>query len=313
MQGILTITLNPALDVTTAVTELVPHVKMRCDRPLREPGGGGINVSRMIAVMGGESTAFLALNGAVGEDYRNLVTHAGLDARIYEAPDETRETVQVVDRSSGEQYRFVMPGPFWEASAAADLLGAIEREMISGGYGWVVASGSLPPGLPDDFYARIALIAQTHDIRFVLDTSGKALREGIKAPLSLVKPDCAEISELAGGVGCKDEMLESVAHDLVLKSEIDALIYTRGEEGAVLVTPEGCKAWRPPYVKVESLTGAGDAFLALVVLSLANDETLASATCWGVAAAAATALAKGTAMGSRNDVIRLRDEVVRVS
>ncbi len=313
MQGILTITLNPALDVTTAVTELVPHVKMRCDRPLREPGGGGINVSRMIAVMGGESTAFLALNGATGEDYRKLVAHTGIDARIYKAPDETRETIQVVDRTTGKQYRFVMPGPFWEASAAAGLLGAIEQEMISGRYGWVVASGSLPPGLPDDFYARIARIAQAYDIRFVLDTSGNALREGIKAPLDLVKPDCAEISELAGGVACEDEALEALAHTLLLKSGIKAMIYTRGEGGAVLVTAEGSQAWRPPYVKVESLTGAGDAFLALVVLSLANGESLADATCWGVAAAAATALAKGTAMGSRNDVIRLRDGVVRIS
>lgn len=313
MQDILTITLNPALDVTTSVASMAPHVKLRCDRPLREPGGGGLNVSRMIAVMGGESTAFLALGGAVGEDYRTLVAHAGIDARIHRSPDETRETVQVVDRQSGFQYRFVMPGPFWDKPAADDLFDVIEQEIRAGGYGWVVASGSLPPGLPHDYYARLAHMARHYGARFILDTSGAALVEGLKAPLYLVKPDCAEISQLAGGQSCEDKALEEKARALLLGSTMTAMIYTRNEGGAVLVTQAGCTAWKPPSVPVKSLTGAGDAFLALVVMSLAKGESFDCATRWGVAAAAATAMTDGSAMGRRSDVLRLFEDVVQTA
>jgi len=286
MDKILTVTLNPALDVTTSVPHLEPHVKLRCESPLREPGGGGINVSRMIRILGGESCAFLAIGGKIGEHLRQLTEDAGVPTHAFPAPGMTRETLQVVERSSGNQYRFVMPGPEWDEALAADAETEIARAIERVGYSWVVGSGSLPPGMPGDFFARLARRAADAGARFVLDSSGEALLKGIEGAVFLVKPDRQEIADLAAALGGGAGSEEETALQVVRYGSVDAMIYTRGADGAVLVTGEEILRWRPPAVEIKSLTGAGDSFLAAAIVALARGETFAAATRWGVAAAA---------------------------
>ena len=309
MSKILTLTLNPALDVTTAVERLEPHVKLRCESPTREPGGGGINVSRMIRELGGESCAFLAAGGKIGEHLCQLTEAAGVPIHSFPAPGMTRETLQVVERESDTQYRFVMPGPRWNEDDAGKAEAEIGRIIARAGYGWVVASGSLPPGMPADFFARVARQADKAGARFVLDSSGEALLRGIEAPVSLVKPDRQEIADLAAGLGGSAGSLEATAREVVRRGTVNAMIYTRGAEGAVLITEEEVVRWRPPQVEVKSLTGAGDAFLAAVIVALSRGEDFSTATRWGVAAAAATATSPGTALASRDEVKRRFSEV----
>jgi len=309
MSGILTLTLNPALDVTTSVERLEPHVKLRCEPPTREPGGGGINVSRMIRELGGESCAFLAVGGKIGEHLCQLTEEAGVPTHAFPAPGMTRETLQVVERASGEQYRFVMPGPDWTEEQAEQAEAEIAGIVTRSGYEWVVASGSLPPGMPGDFFARVARRAAASGARFVLDSSGAALIRGIEAPVFLVKPDRQEIADLAAALGGRGESVEETAQEVVRRGSVEAMIYTRGAEGAVLVTEETTVRWRPPQVEVKSLTGAGDSFLAAVIVRLSRGDDFATATRWGVAAAAATATSPGTALAGRAEVERLFEQV----
>lgn len=312
MSGILTLTLNPALDVTTAVKRLEPHVKLRCESPAREPGGGGINVSRMVRELGAESCAFLAVGGKIGEHLCQLTEESGVPIHPFPAPGMTRETLQVVEHESGNQYRFVMPGPKWSEEDAAGAEAEIGRIIAAAGYGWVVASGSLPPGMPADFFARIARKAAAAGARFVLDSSGEALLRGIEAPVFLVKPDRQEIADLAAALGGRGESLEDTARDVVRRGSVEAMIYTRGAEGAVLVTENETVRWRPPQVEVKSLTGAGDAFLAAVIVALSRGEDFPTATRWGVAAAAATATTPGTGLAGRAEVERRFAQVTPV-
>lgn len=304
MSSVLTVTLNPALDVTTSVEALEPHVKLRCGPATREPGGGGINVSRMIKKLGGETCAFVCIGGVIGEHLQVLIEEAGVACHAFAAPGITRESLQVVEKKSGHQFRFIMPGPQWDEASAKDMEAQLDRVIAEGDYGWVVASGSIPPGMPTDIYARLARRARAHDAKFILDSSGEALVEGLKAPVFLVKPDRKEVAELAKALGCEESGVEGMAGEIVAGGAADAMIYTRGEKGAVLVTSEGTRAFRPPDVEVKSLTGAGDSFLAAVIWSLSNGEDLAKATQWGVAAASAVAQTEGTALASLEEVER---------
>lgn len=309
MSRILTLTLNPALDVTTAVGRLEPHVKLRCESPTREPGGGGINVSRMIRELGEESCAFLAVGGKIGEHLCQLTEEAGVPIHAFPAPGMTRETLQVVEHASGHQYRFVMPGPDWTEEGATEAEAEIARIVETAGYDWVVASGSLPPGMPADFFARVARRAADCGAHFVLDSSGEALIRGIEAPIFLVKPDRQEIADLAAALGGTGDSVEATAHEVVRRGRVEAMIYTRGAQGAVLVTADTTVRWRPPQVEVKSLTGAGDSFLAAVIVRLSRGDDLETATRWGVAAAAATATTPGTALAAREAVERLFEQV----
>ena len=120
VQPVLTITLNPALDLTTSVGRLEPRQKLRCEPPRYDPGGGGINVSRAIRKLGGDSLAFVALGGATGAQLRALLDEEGVAYTIYDSRGETRISFTVVDRSSDRPYRFVLPGP--EQSGEEDRL-----------------------------------------------------------------------------------------------------------------------------------------------------------------------------------------------
>ncbi len=288
MTAILTLTLNPALDVTTSVLLLEPHVKMRCRAASREPGGGGVNVARAIRALGGESRALIASGGATGRALLDLAAAEDIDCTAVDAPGETRETLQVVDESTGAQYRFVLPGPCWTETDGKQFLESLTRTLEGKGYGWVIASGSLPPGLPDDFYAQVAGIADQHGARLLLDSSGAALRQGVKGPVYLAKPDRAEIADLVSESGGDRVAPLEMAVAMVRRGHPENLIYTQGAEGATVVTPKAVSRWRPPALKVQSLTGAGDAFLAAVVLALDDGRDLHEAGRRGMAAAAAT-------------------------
>ena len=170
---ILTVTLNPALDLTTSAPRVVPDDKLRCTAPRFDPGGGGINVSRAIRAMGGDSTALVALGGATGTRLAGLLADAGLPLLTLPAPGETRQSVTVDDQALGRQYRFVMPGPEWsDADVEAALQAAVDALRPDA---LLVLSGSNPPGVPAGFAARLAERLQGSGARLVVDTSGEAL------------------------------------------------------------------------------------------------------------------------------------------
>ncbi len=307
---ILTITLNPAIDMTTAVAALAPGIKLRCEEPRLDPGGGGINISRVIKELGGASTALVAIAGATGGLIRELLDAAGLDTEFVQAAGLTRQSFAVHDRETGEQYRFVLPGPRQRSEFADTILAAVSRLIAKRRYDYVAASGSLPPGLPDDFYGRLGDTVAAWGARLILDTSGAALRAAFGHRIFLVKPDHTEARALAEALGINAEGPESLARRLLADGGAETVIITLGPDGALLASSAGCLHVRPPKVEVVSAVGAGDSFIGALCLGLARDWPIEQAFAYGVAAAAAAVLTPATELAHKTDVEQLHAAIM---
>lgn len=306
MTAILTVTLNPTVDISTETDAVAPDRKLRCTRPHTDPGGGGINVSRAVTLLGGHSTAFVAVGGPVGDKLVHLLAEAGIGLVPYPAPGETRQSFSVTDRGSKQQYRFVMPGPVWPARAVTEALSRIARAAPHGGM--VVLSGSQPPGVPNDFPARLASRIARTGSRLMLDTSGSALHHLMKAgaaPAHVLRMDDHEAEGLAGHVLPDRESSADFAQHLVALGLAHVVIVARGAEGSVLATADQrwhCKAAR---VKVVSKVGAGDSFVGAFALARSRGEDLPRALQLGVAAASAAVMTEATQLCRPADVRRL--------
>jgi 6-phosphofructokinase 2 len=306
MTPILTVTLNPALDITTTTERLVHQQKLRCSAPRYDPGGGGVNVSRAIRELGGESTAFVALGGSTGTQYRALLEAAGIDCVYWEQQGDTRFSLTVMESATGLHYRFVLPGPPQPEGEAARLLARLD-ELIASGVRFVALSGSLPPGLPDDFYGRLAGMARKAGAAVVLDAHGAALREALPFRPYLIRLNHLEAQELLGGeAGAPVHLL---ARQLIERGSAEVTIVTAGEEGAVVATPGRELMIRAPHVEVVSAVGAGDSFVGALVVGLSRGWPLQTAARYGVAAAAATVTTAATELCSADVVDRLFAEI----
>ncbi len=289
--GILTVTLNPAMDLSTDVDRVRSATKLRCGPARFEPGGGGVNVSRAVAKLGGQSAAFVAIGGATGQMFRSLLEQEGVNAVWFEIDGLTRQSVMVYERSSGEQYRFVLPGPEWSAVQADDVLAAIERALQNGSrrFDYLVGSGSLPSGVSGDFYGRINAVAERAGARFVLDTSGMALQaasHGSEKPPYIWVMDQEEAESLSGREIPDMDALEGLARELKARHLVQILVLTFANGGAVAVSGDETLRIIPPKVDVISKVGAGDSFVAGLVLKLAAGAPLREALAFAVAAAA---------------------------
>ncbi|AUM74451.1 1-phosphofructokinase family hexose kinase [Paracoccus jeotgali] len=302
---ILTVTLNPALDLSTEVDEVKPDLKLRCAAPVTDPGGGGINVSRAIAVMDGESAAFVALGGATGTRLAELLDRAGINLHCIDAPGETRESLAVTDRATGQQYRFVMPGPTWQDRDAQAALDGIVRAAPPGGL--VVLSGSNPPGVPDDFAARLAARLADEQAGLIVDTSGPALRQLARGGhrVTLLRMDRAEAEELAGAPLPQRADTAGFAASLVLAGAAQAVIVARGDDGNIVAHETGQWHAESHPVEVVSKVGAGDSFVAGFTLATARGLDVDHALGWGAAMASAACMTPATELCRAEDAHRL--------
>jgi len=307
MANIVTLTPNPAIDLSTAVDRVVPTVKLRCTAQRRDPGGGGVNVARVIKRFGGDVEAIFPAGGFTGQLLRRLIHNEGIASRVVEAQAETRQDFYVSELATGEQYRFVLPGQQLREPEWQECLSVLASSAPAPKF--VVGSGSLPPGVPDDFYARAASVARRLGAKFLLDTSGAPLTVAIEQGLYLIKPNLREMSELVGAeLATEDEWLTK-ARALVERGKAEIIALSLGHIGALVVTrDEALRAHALPINPV-SAVGAGDSFLGALVTSLANGTSLAQAFRHGVAAGAAALLNAGTELCHPADVYRLAAQV----
>lgn len=307
MTDVLTVTANPAVDVATAAERVMHTHKIRCDGLDRDPGGGGINVARVAGRFGATCKALYPVGGPLGELLRGLVAAEGVDSICTEIAGDTRESFTVLDRSHDREYRFVLPGPELAEAEWQALLARVED--LDPPPSFVVASGSLPPGVPDDFYARLAAIAARLGARLVLDTSGKPLAATVGAGVHLVKPNLRELCELIGRRLDTEADWADAASELVASGRAEAVALSLGHHGALLATAEG--VWRAPGlpIKVASAVGAGDSFVGGMVWALAAGRELPDAFRYGVAAGSAALLTPGTGLCRREDAERLYRQV----
>ncbi|SIS49280.1 1-phosphofructokinase family hexose kinase [Phaeovulum vinaykumarii] len=306
MLPILTVTLNPTVDLSTSAENVAPDRKLRCTRATADPGGGGLNVSRAISALGGHSTAFVAVGGPNGDKLVHLLAEAGIGLSPFPAPGETRQSFTVNDQTSGAQYRFVMPGPRWPAASVTEALRRIARAAPQGGL--VVLSGSQPPGVPEDFPARLASRIARTQARLILDTSGPALHALLDAgarPAHVLRMDDIEAEGLAGGPLPDRRDSAEFAQSLVARGIAEIVIVARGAEGSVLATATERFHAAAAEVPVVSKVGAGDSFVGAFTLALAQEADLARALQLGVAAASAAVMTEATELCRPADVRRL--------
>lgn len=303
MDTILTITMNPAVDLSATTENVYSDHKLRCGQERLDPGGGGINVSRAIQRLGGDSLALFCAGGETGEMLRTLLDGSRLRHRSIPIEGATRLNMNVFERSSGQQYRFVMAGPRlvhgeWEKVVEA-VSGMAPVPQI------VVASGSLPPGVPEEFYALLARVVREHQGRLILDTSGAPLVPAIREGVFLVKPSLRELRVFAmGRVEHETDQIRA-AKMIVDSGRCEAVVVSLGAAGALFATSEGCERLHAPSVSVRSRIGAGDSMVAGIALMLARGEPLRDAVRYGVAAGTAAVMNSASELCHLNDVERL--------
>jgi 6-phosphofructokinase 2 len=307
MTDIVTITPNPAVDLSTAIEKIVPVYKLRGTLQRRDPGGGGINVARVIKRLGGNVSAIYPIGGATGDSLRRLVEQEGVASRTFAIADETREDFFVSEISTGQQYRFILPGPKLAESEWRECLDLLFRTEPFPRF--VVASGSLPGGVPDDFYARVARIAKERGAKMILDTSGAALPAAVAEGVYLIKPDLREMRELTNSEPASVDEWESAAKVIVRSGKVAVIALTMGHLGAALVTRD--RAFRAPPLAITpvSAVGAGDSFLGALIYGLASGARLDDAFRLAVAAGAAALLNPGTELCRPGEVKRLAEAV----
>jgi 6-phosphofructokinase 2 len=305
MKPIVTLTLNPAIDACCQAEVVRPIRKIRTSDERYDPGGGGINVARVIRELGGEALAVYCAGGLTGQAFTDMVEAIGLRHRVVPIAGMTRVSHTVYERSSGQEYRFVPEGPALGAEEWRSGLAALEALEAD----YFVASGSLPKGVPEDFYARIARNARERGIRFVLDTSGEALRQALGAGVHLIKPNLGELERLLGRSLPDPAEQEAAARQLVDEGRAEIVTVSLGADGALLATQDGCFRLRAPKVTPKSAVGAGDSFVAGMTLGLAEGRAPKDAFTLAVATGTATVLTMGTELCRRADVLRIYRQI----
>ena len=308
MTDIVTLTPNPAIDLSTSVEQVVPRLKLRCSTQTRDPGGGGINVARVIKRLGGDVAAVYPIGGFTGQLLRELVEREQISSHTSPLAQESREDFSVTELCSGKQFRFVLPGPQVappEWHACLEMLAALKPPPR-----FLVASGSLPPGMPDDFYARVCRIAKGWNARMILDSSGPPLAAAIEEGVYLIKPNLRELGELVGTSLTDRAALEEACRSLVTSGHVELVALTMGHLGATLVSRDQILRSPPLPIQPVSTIGAGDSFLGAVVSRLASGRPHDDALRYGMAAGSAAMLTPGTKLCYAQDVAQLVPQVI---
>jgi 6-phosphofructokinase 2 len=311
MTDFLTVTMAPALDLSTTASRVEHTHKIRCASPNVHPGGGGINVSRVIQRLGGDCLALYPVGGANGEVLRKMLARENVPSYCINISEETRQNFTVHDTSTGKDFRFVLPGASLTPAESRACLSFVSELEAPARY--FVASGSLPGGAPADFYAELARLAKRKGSLMVLDTSGEALGLALVAGVFMVKPSLRELQELTGTPLTNDATRIQAAQKIIGAGQAQIVALSLGEEGALLVTSEIALRAKGLLVNVAGTVGAGDSFVAGFLWALHRHADLNLALRYGVAAGAAALLTGGTALCKVLDIEKLLHEVMITS
>ncbi len=303
---IVTLTMNPALDITTSVDVVRPTRKLRCSATRYDPGGGGVNVARIAHVLGGSVFAVFPAGGSHGGHMTRLLSEAGVPFAQIPIRAATRESFTVNETSTGEQYRFVLPGPHLTAREQERCLQELRIAARSAEF--VVASGSLPPGVPTDFYQRVADMCRGLGARLILDTSGGGLRQ-VSSGVFLLKASVRELGECVGRPLDTEADQLAAAHQLVDGGRAEVVLVSLGSAGALLATRHGSQRFTAIPMPDGSGVGAGDAMVAAIAVALTRGWPLPKSVAFGIAAGAAMLMTPGTAACERADVEELFESV----
>jgi 6-phosphofructokinase 2 len=289
---IVTITMNPAVDKSTTVNKLIPEKKLRCTEMVVEAGGGGINVSKAIRKLGGESIAVFPSGGLNGKLLESKVKELGIRYSILPIKTETRENIVVTETDTNAQFRFVLPGAEMSPDYFEVLVDTLKR--LEEKPSIIVASGSLPPGISDDFYAKLAVVSRELDARYFVDTSGEPLQMAAKQGVYMLKPNLNELAKLVGKETLELNEVDDAAIEIVKRGTCQIIVVSLGPSGAILVTKEGYEHIPAPIVKKQSTVGAGDSMVAGITWMISQGKSWKEAVRFGVACGTASTMNAGT-------------------
>lgn len=298
---IITLTVNPSLDKSTQFKGLVAEQKIRCETARYDPGGGGINVSKAIFRLGGQSLCVFTSGGSPGIKLEELVKKEGIEIKTIPTKNWTRENLVALDVNTNSQYRFCFPGTSISASEKETIIQTIrDLKPI-----YLVASGSLNEGLSTDFYQQIADLAKASGTKLIVDTSGDALQKVLEKGVYLVKPNIGELAKLIGVERIETNEVEAAARKLIEKGFAEIVVVSLGAQGAVLVTATQTEFVAAPDVIKKSTVGAGDSMVGAMVWALSQNKSLKEVVQWGVACGSAATMNSGTQLFKLEDAKRL--------
>src|SRR6187200_1071417 len=307
MSKIVTLTFNPCIDKSATVPQLIPEKKLSCSEPYFEPGGGGINVARVIKKLGGNATAIYPAGGYTGKFFNQLLAKENIPCVVIEVKNPLRENVIVREESSNNQFRFGFPGPQLLKHEWEECLNSIVE--ITGAE-FLVASGSLPEGVPEDIFARLATISKKKNLKLVVDTSKAALKHAANAGVYMLKPNLTELSAVLGKKELSFDEVMAAGKEIISRKYCEVLIVSLGGKGAMLFTKDKELKASSPKVEKKSTVGAGDSMVAGFVLSLSQGKTFEDALKYGVACGTAATMNPGTELCNKEDADSLFHKIL---
>lgn len=305
---ITTVTLNPTIDEAVSIDQLVLGATNRCQLDALDPGGKGLNASRVIWRLGHPTVALGFVGGVTGEMVRARLDAEGVPHDFDDVDGLTRLNVMTYETASGRRTRIYLPGP-WVDPARLD--GVRRRLARIPAEGVVVLGGSVPPGISHLVYRELVSWLRDRGVRAVVDVSGAALEAVLAAGPALIKPNVEEAAEILGRVLDDDRAVLRAARELRARGP-ERVVISQGADGAIGVGPDGCWKAIPPRIVPRSTVGSGDSMVAGLAIALDQGLGLDEGLRLGTATGAATAITPGTRLGKREDVERFLPEV-RVS
>lgn len=302
MSSIITITFSPCIDKTTSVPALIPEKKLKCKAPKLGTGGGGINVARALKKLGCEATAIYPAGGYTGKFFTQLMEKENIPSIVIETINHTRENMIVLDESTNNQYRLGMPGTELSENEWKQCLKAVEEIKNAE---FIIASGRLPPGVPLNIYAQLAKIAKSRKTKFIVDTSGEALKQAVDEGVYLLKPNLDELSSLAGKKELQPSEVKDIANVIIAKGKCEVIVVSMGAAGAILVTTDIAEIITSPPVIRKSTIGAGDSMVAGITFYLSQGKSLVEAVQYGVACGTAATMNPGIELCKKEDADKL--------
>lgn len=302
---IATLTVNPSLDKSTHFTGLIAEQKIRCQTPRYDAGGGGINVSKAMAKLGGKSICVFTSGGSSGEMLEDLIEKEKLESKVIKTKNWTRENFIAFESTTKAQYRFGFPGN----ELLATEIDAISKVVKNLSVDFLVLSGSLNEGLPANFYQKIAALAQEQNIKVVVDTSGEALQKVLETGVFLIKPNIGELAKLLDVAHLEKKDVEKAAKQLIDQKSAEIVVVSLGADGAVLVSKNETHWVKAPKVEKKSTVGAGDSMVGGMVWALSEKKSIKEVIQMGVCCGTAATMNEGTQLFKAEDVLRLFEEM----
>jgi 6-phosphofructokinase 2 len=302
---ITTLTINPSLDKSTHFPGLVPEQKMRCEKPRYDAGGGGINVSKAIVKLGGNSLCVFTSGGSSGEMLEELINNEKIENSAIKTKNWTRENFIAFENTTKAQYRFGFPGNALLDDEQDKIIQIIKDLQTD----YLVISGSLNEGLPSDFYQKITEIAKSIGIKVIVDTSGEALQKVLETGVYLIKPNIGELAKLIGAERLELPEVEKAAKKLIEDKSAEIVVVSLGAEGAILVSKDETHLVKAPKAEKKSTVGAGDSMVGGMVWALSQNKTLKEVLQLGVCCGTAATMNEGTQLFKGEEVKKLLKEI----